>query len=60
MARFARKVEFNAYQFVPEEVTSEFGEGSVEALVQDAFPDMELNDAFIGETGTLRLSVYNF
>ena len=38
MARFARKVEFNAYQFVPEEVTSEFGEGSVEALVQDAFP----------------------
>lgn len=70
MPKFTRKIEFNAYQFVPEEVTAEYGPGSIDTLIEEAFPNIPLNDAYItpqkvdmlGEVklGYLTLSIYNF
>lgn len=47
MAKFARKIEFNAYQFVPENVTTTHGEGSIDDLVDAALPNMEMSYATI-------------
>lgn len=70
MAKFTRKVEFDAYQFVPENVTSEYGEGSIDDIIEAALPNVELNNAFITppkldmfkelKPGFLTLNIYDY
>lgn len=57
MNRFQKTVTFSAYQFDPSKITSDFGEGSVSHLVEEALGEanVEIYETSVSEDGTLTL-----